>query len=221
MKNTFAILCLFLSISIYAQDQVRIDTLMVTKNWAITEEFSLKKETYSKIIRIIYPNGIKETIVSMGTDTSSIEKGFMAFPFWDKRAPNLPLESKNIPEGRNFFYADSIFSFILGYSEPGFPDAMRYNFVKCRKEKGAWVVKNNIKIASEMEDGFRHGFMLVFLNENTIYARGRREKVIPATNTEEAKGVLDPLYFFAVLNHDGSVSRYLKEETPATAPPPK
>ena len=218
MKTMFLIISLCVNIAAYAQDFTRTDTVGKTSDWTIIEEFCFKQGAYRNIIKVKYPNNTTEILVPIGTDSSVIKKGFMAHPYIHDSRENLNSD-KNIPDGRNFYYSDTVFSFVLAYSEP--TDIMWYNFVKCQKENGVWQVKYNVKIAGEMEDRFRHGFNVVFLNENTVYARGSRTKIIKGIDGAMDSAISDPLYFIATFNPDGSVSRFIKQENDIPATPLK
>ena len=216
MKTVFLIISLCVSIITCAQNSVLTDTIAKTSDWVIVGE--LWRNSRIRQVYIEYTKGSKETLVSIGTDSSVIKKGFMAHPYIHDSRENLNSD-KNIPDGRNFYYSDTVFSFVLAYSEP--TDIMWYNFVKCQKENGVWQVKYNVKIAGEMEDRFRHGFNVVFLNENTVYARGSRTKIIKGIDGAMDSAISDPLYFIATLNPDGSVSRFIKQENDIPATPLK
>lgn len=222
MKNVliFLFYCYFGNI-LHAQSSVLTDTIAKTSDWAIVKK--LWENSKIRQVSIEHANGSKETLVSIGTDSSVIKKGFMAQSYIHDRRINVKRlnSDKNIPDGRNFYYSDTVFSFVLAYSEP--TDIMWYNFVKCQKEKGIWQVKYNVKIAGEIEEGFRfrHGFNVVFLNENTVYARASRTKIIKGVDGAEDSAIADPLYFIATLNPDGSVSRFIKQENDIPATPLK
>lgn len=219
MKTVFLIIFLCASVIVCAQDIniMQSDTIAKGPNWAIIDEHMTRSSKGSLLIK--HKNGAVETLLSKGTDSSLIKNGHMACSYIDRRVGVIRVASDiNIPYGNCFYYADTVFSCVLSYFEIGI---MSYYFVKCQKENGIWTIKNYVKVANEMEDGFRHGFNVVFLNENTVYARGSRTKIIKGIDGAMDSAISDPLYFIATLNPDGSVSRFIKQENDIPATPLK
>ncbi len=222
MKTIFLIISLCVSIIACAQDVnvMQSDTIAKGPNWTIIDEHMSRSSKGNLLIK--YKNGIVETLFSKGTDSSLIKKGHMACSYIGRvNVNNRSASYINTPYGECFYYADTVFSCVLNYFEIGITS---YYFVKCKKENGIWTIKNYIKIIDplmEKEFQFREGLALVFLNENTVYIRTSRTKIVKGVDGERDGSIPDPLYFIATLNPDGSVSRFIKQENDIPATPLK